>query len=378
MKNEATLEADVAIVGAGAAGCLLATLLGRRGLRVLLLERGKSPPSNGADFLKPRGFKVLDRHGLAEPLLGRGALRRNRIRYYHDGLPIIDHDYSEHTDLGHYLIVPYSTTMSVLLEAMGRLDTVQLRVESPVAELRLSGEHVDELILGGGQRVRAGIVVGADGARSIVRESMHLPDQPRQYDQEVYMMTLPLATSVAELNRLYISSRRWMVYMYPVTQSLMRISISLPSKDRAIFEGPASGLIESIRTFVTQSDDALASITDLSGFIRLPTASMNASRYFRGNVVLLGDAAHLAHPVTGQGMSLTFEDAEALSSSLSQYFEGRASLEHALHRYEEARRPENERTIAYGNTLLQSFDDKGYYLSHFDPVLHSSMPGSAR
>ena len=376
MTERAVGQADVAIVGAGAAGCLLAILLGRAGLRVVVLERGERPPFNGADFLKPSGLRVLGRHGLAGEIARRHALRRTRIRYYHDGAPIIDYDYARHTDVGHYLIVPYATTMGVLLETMAGIETVELRVQAGVAEVQRAGDRVETLVLDDGQRVRAAVVVGADGARSMVRAAMGLHEEPEPYDQDVYMGTFPAVPSAVELNRLYISSRRWMVYIYPATSTLFRIGVSLPATERAAIGGPPSGLLDRIRPFVSESDDALAALSELSelsAFTRMPTTYMNASRYFRGNMAVLGDAAHCAHPVTGQGMNLSFEDAEALSACLVAYFAGRVPLEAALDRYTRLRRPVNERIIAYGNTLLRSFESKDYYMSHFDILLHGSM-----
>src|SRR5688500_1964756 len=131
------VEADVAIVGAGAAGCLLAIVLGRAGRRVIVLERGRHSPIHGGDLLKPSGLKVISRFGLADDITQRDARRRTHIRYYHDGVLSIEHDYAQHTDLGYLLIVPYARTMAVLLGAMARLVSVELQVNAGVVATRV-------------------------------------------------------------------------------------------------------------------------------------------------------------------------------------------------------------------------------------------------
>jgi 2-polyprenyl-6-methoxyphenol hydroxylase-like FAD-dependent oxidoreductase len=372
------VEADVAIVGAGAAGCLLAIVLGRAGRRVIVLERGRNPPLHGGDFLKPSGLKVLSRLGLADDIAHRDALRRTHIHYYHDGVLSIDYDYAQHTDLGYFLIVPYARTMAVLLEAMARLPSIELQVNAGVVATRVVGDDIKELLLEDGRCIRADVVVGADGVRSSIRAAMGLPDQPEPCDQDIYIAAFPMVPSVWTVNRLYMNSRRWMVYLYPETRTSFRVGVSLPSAQGAIFAGPLDDFIDSIRPFVTASDDALAAISSLSGFVRVPTAHLNAARYVRGNAVVLGDAAHCAHPVTGQGLNMSLEDSETLGAVLNRYFDGHASRSQALSQYERLRHAINERIVSYSVDLLRSFQDRNYYLSHFDFALHGSVYPSHR
>ncbi|MGF6884719.1 2-polyprenyl-6-methoxyphenol hydroxylase-like FAD-dependent oxidoreductase [Nocardia sp. GAS34] len=99
------VDVDCVIVGAGIGGSLLSLLLGRQGQRVVVVEANPGVPTRGAEFLKPRGIRMLAEHGLLADLRGRGALSRSVIDYYHDGALILSYDFAEHTDLGHFLIV---------------------------------------------------------------------------------------------------------------------------------------------------------------------------------------------------------------------------------------------------------------------------------
>lgn len=79
-----TREADIVVVGAGIAGCMIALCLGLAGKNVLVLEQSSSVGFAGSDFLKPRGIEVLQKYNLVEELFKRGAYKRNTIRYYHN------------------------------------------------------------------------------------------------------------------------------------------------------------------------------------------------------------------------------------------------------------------------------------------------------
>ena len=64
-----TFETDVAIVGAGGGGAVLALVLAQRGIRSVVLERGSGPPTGlRGEILQPNGQQVLDRLGLLDKL----------------------------------------------------------------------------------------------------------------------------------------------------------------------------------------------------------------------------------------------------------------------------------------------------------------------
>ena len=63
------IETDVAIVGAGGGGAVLALMLAQQGVRSLVLERGSGPPQGlRGEILQPNGQRVLDRLGLLDKL----------------------------------------------------------------------------------------------------------------------------------------------------------------------------------------------------------------------------------------------------------------------------------------------------------------------
>lgn len=67
--GRAMIETDVAIVGAGGGGAVLALMLAQQGVRSLVLERAAGPPQGlRGEILQPNGQRVLDRLGLLDKL----------------------------------------------------------------------------------------------------------------------------------------------------------------------------------------------------------------------------------------------------------------------------------------------------------------------
>ena len=371
-----TIHADVAIVGAGATGCLLGLALGRAGLRVAILERSEHLPFNGGEFLKPSGLRVLRRYALEAPIL-KAALRRQHIRYFHDGEELFTYDYAEHTGIGYYLIAPHAEIMNAILGGIARLDSVDIHMGVGDATPRWEGEQVVAVDLERGGDVRAPVVIGADGKHSGVRRSMGMTEEPRPSELEVYMTSIPAVPSIAALNRLYLSSTEMAIYFYPVSRELARVGVSMPIADAGeVFpEGAgAEAMIERARAIVSESDDALAAMVPGQRFIRLPISEMHASRYVRGNVAILGDAAHCGHPITGQGMNQAFLDASVLADALIAWHRGELSSSEALARYETERRGENRRLFNYSIELAGCLGDRARFLECFDFRLHGWDP----
>ena len=366
-------QTDVVVVGAGIAGCVVALTLGLQGRKVLVVERAGEVGRVGPDFIKPRGVEILARLGVLGELYARGALQRSVIRYYHDRELIIDYDFSRHTRLGHYIIVPYEALLSVVLARLQALPEVELWFSADIRALTTDEDGRERVDMVDGRSATAAVVIGADGTSSAVRGHAGIVAVREPYQQLMYFATLPLVASVERCNRLYMSSARWAAYFYPVSAEQMRLSGVMPAAEREIFAGEASRLVAHLRSFVSESDDVLAAIHDTGAFALVPLARMHAGAYHRGNIVLIGNSAVEIHPMTGQGMSLAMEDADALGRRLHAYFAGQTDLERALAGYADERRAVHQDILDYGDRLHRSFPSRAAYLESFDPQAHGAM-----
>lgn len=190
MKQQAGPQVDVAIVGAGPVGLLLAGLLGAQGRRVVLTDRRLAPPAHSmAIGITPPSLHILARLGLHEELIRQGV----RVR-----------DCQIHGESGHLgcvsfrnipgphryvLSLPQSETMATLqrhVEAacptvfhqLGREITCVTQEEDGCA-LTFSGE--------GSPSLHAKYVVACDGSRSALRNAHQFRSRGRSYDVHFVM-----------------------------------------------------------------------------------------------------------------------------------------------------------------------------------------------
>ncbi|MFD5628916.1 FAD-dependent oxidoreductase [Streptomyces sp. NPDC127072] len=185
-------DIDCVIVGAGVGGALPALLLGRSGRRGVVVDARPGVSTRGADFLKPRGLRILAEHGLLDGLRGRGALRGDRIDFFHDGTPLLSFDFAEHTGLGHYLVVPYAETVGAILDACAELPNVDVRFGATVVGVEAEGPTVTEVTLGDGTRLAARTFVDSSGSASPLRETAGPKRDVVTYDHVLRMATVPV------------------------------------------------------------------------------------------------------------------------------------------------------------------------------------------
>ena len=167
----------VAIVGAGLAGCLLATLLARRGIEVTLFERREDPrvtgPERGRSInlaISARGLEALGQVGLREQALSRALPMHGRMVHGRTGQP----GFRPYSADGKHAInsISRAELNRALLEAAEQTTGVSARFAHRLRELDMATGRLTFETAGGEQRVPADIVLAADGAYSAARRAV--------------------------------------------------------------------------------------------------------------------------------------------------------------------------------------------------------------
>src|SRR5574340_1110625 len=193
--GRAMIETDVAIVGAGGGGAVLALMLAQRGIRSLVLERATGPPQGlRGEILQPNGQQVLDRLGLLDKLPAEAVRSVRRFNFCRaGGERLCTVDYGD-------LPAPYNRALVTLpnvahhaiLESLERQNPGGLWYDATFTGLRFDGARVvglqaerrGELV-----DISARLVVGADGAFSKVRDCLGIATQLHRYS-EGYLIAL--------------------------------------------------------------------------------------------------------------------------------------------------------------------------------------------
>ncbi|MFY1585847.1 FAD-dependent oxidoreductase [Micromonospora sp. WMMD734] len=339
-------DADVVVVGAGAGGLAAARALGARGLRVLVLDRQRTPASIAkGEILQPETVRILDGWGMLDALRATGACPVDQLAIRDpQGGPLLALDYG--TLPGRYrqiLCADYGDLRAVLADGLPA--SVEIRWGQRVTgPLRAADGRVTGVRVAGGdgeQEIRAALVVAADGMSSPLRKAVGIDVERREYPHGLVAFDVP-GVQVADEVSAYRTGRG-LCLVYPLPGGRCRVYVQVtPDEfrgrsaadladwcDRLLAEVPA------IRPLGT----ALRAHLDRRQL--LAVYRLRAARLTVPGLALLGEAAHAVHPMAAQGVNSSLTDAETLAATLTADG-GRpddAGVDRALRDYDAARRP---------------------------------------
>ena len=380
---------DVAIVGGGPVGAAQGALLLRAGLcragRVLLLERDVPsrtwpvpPAQDPADlrvFAISRASERILQHAGVWSALAEQARVISPYERMHvwpasvepRGAGSLRFDAAElaEPNLGH--IIGNGALQRAALAAFEAAGGV-LREES-LQQLNFLADAVE--LVTETQTVTTRLVIGADGARSLVRRMAELGIESQDYGQLAIVANLTCQSGH--------ENTAWQRFLGEGTLALLPLASgecslvwSLP---RSKAEGLLAGSIDEFNRAVTEASDRVIGDLRLASERRsFPLRRVNADRYTRERCALIGDAAHIIHPLAGQGVNLGLLDA----ASLAEVFEWAIARGEspgagiALRRYERWRKSENElmsfamdginRYLAFGGGAIGALAERGMSL----------------
>jgi len=335
---------DIAVVGAGTAGCAAALFLARAGHHVTLYERVLTPHPVGAGIvLQPTGLAVLKLLGLSAPVLAR-AERLDRLWCTTpSGRTVVDLSYEVISPEAFGLGVHRGVLFQTLFDACRTEPGIEVRLGISGDDLQHRSDGVSLL-----DRVTSRahgphqLAVVCNGARSSLRDDTAHHKTVRKYPWGALWAVVPDAEGRSQgVLRQVVNGTQRLIGLLPTgrgpsgTERLVSLFFSLKAEHLAAFR---SGDFEAWKLGVQRDLPESASVLEQ---LERPE-DLLFSEYHDvvmwpwnvGRVVYLGDAAHATSPQMGQGCNLALLDAWVLSQCLSQH----AEVHDALFAYSNARR----------------------------------------
>jgi 2-polyprenyl-6-methoxyphenol hydroxylase-like FAD-dependent oxidoreductase len=307
---------DVAIVGASISGCTLARLYGQAGLRVALLERHRSPETPKSlcgHFVLGGGHPVLERIGALERLREAGAAvgRLAVTTRYGTVWPSASHP-----------VPPYLSARRAVIDPLLR----ELAATTTGVEVML-GHTVTELLVDNGvvvgvgardtsgvvRRLRARLVVGADGNRSRVARLAGAAEQTFPNERTFAIGYFRRPPHLDDLARLWILDGHWTICA-PTDNGLQQVAVM--RHRRVLDETPTdhAGLAGAVVTLPGAPDLTAAEA------VGRPVLSLDYPLVLRDptpqqGLALVGDAAMTGDPVPAVGCTWALHSAAWLADA---------------------------------------------------------------
>jgi 2-octaprenylphenol hydroxylase len=339
---------DVIVAGGGSVGLTTACALGAQGITVAVVEPRPVMDARIAAGHNPRVFaitrasqQIFTALGVWDDILAGDAYPFREMRVWDaggDGAIHFDCADIGEPYLGH-MIEP-QVIQSALQQRAQALEPVTLFCPARLTDIDVTREPVTAT-LDDGSELSAGLVVGADGVHSPLRERLEIGTHTHDYRQGGLV-----ARVLTEHDHQATAWQRFLpggpLAFLPTADGWCSIVWTLPAET-------AQHMLTAEKPVFHEAlgeafDFRLGRIVDSEPREVFPLQRLHAEHYVREHVALAGDAAHAIHPLAGQGINLGLLDAAALAEVVltARQQQKRIGSLRVLRRYERWRRGDNQ------------------------------------
>lgn len=341
----ARIDHDVVMIGAGMVGSACASLLARAGLNVALVEAHQpqafdpqQPVGLRVSALSPGSVNILKEAGAWK------GIQSSRHCVYQT-MQVEDRDQAQMVfDAANYgldglgVIVENALTQWALWQQVSINPQIELFCPDKLQALENHDDHV-RVSLTSGQTLRARLAVAADGATSRARQLLGIGQQQWEYNQSGVVSVVR-----AEQSNPGVAWQRFLddgpLAFLPLKDGSSSIVWSVPTSRAAELKNLQGA--EFCEQLTEASGAWLGAVQSCGPRASFPLAMRLSESYFCERTVLLGDAAHVVHPLAGQGVNMGLQDAAALVEVLLQGEGNLDEVQSTLRRFERWRRSESE------------------------------------
>jgi flavin-dependent dehydrogenase len=323
-------EYDVIVTGARCAGSPTAMLLARKGYRVLVVDRASFPSDTlSTHLIHAPGVAALDRWGLLDQVVATGCPPVNTYSFNFGPFTIAGTP--RPSDGNSTAYAPRRTVLDKILvdaadhagaEVRERFTVDDILFEDgAVVGIRGHGEDGRPVV------ERARVVIGADGRNSHVAKAV----KPEQYNEKPMLQwsfyTYWSGFPVDGFETVIRPDRGWAAL--PTNDGLTLLVCGWPYSESKAYKADVEANYLKTLELVPEIAARVRAATRVERF-----AGGSVPNFFRKPYgpgwALVGDAGYNKDPITAQGISDAFRDAEMCSTALDESFSGRRTFDDAM------------------------------------------------
>jgi 2-octaprenylphenol hydroxylase len=361
---------DIVIVGAGMVGLTLASLLAQSehcdNLNITVIDAGKKPTFTRESDISLRVSAIASgsaglfaRLGVWDEIVKTRACPYQDMRVW-DAAGNVDGPETLHFDAAEFAVPQLGFIIENVLIQVALLNSlkasnVNVMFETPITSLNRIGERY-AVELAGGEKIRADLLIGADGAASFVRTSAGIGVKSWLYSQTAFVTHLQ-----PQKNHCHTA---WQRFLNTGPVGLLPLSDGRVSTVWSTTAGQAAAALkatdEQLQVMLTDAtDNVLGQLTPSGPRGSFPLKAQHADHYVLAGLALVGDAAHAVHPLAGQGANLGLADAETLATVIADALsanENPGDLP-VLRKYERARKGANKTMLHFIDGLNRLYSN---------------------
>ena len=340
---------DVTIIGGGCVGGTLACALAEAGLRVAVIEAREALDDWPADSVDLRVFAITRASERIFRSIGCwDAIERGGISPFRDmrvwdagGAGAIHFDCAELGEPTLGYIIEQRVIQSALNARMRSLPTLERLCPAELSDFEGLGDRV-RLSLTDGRVLESALLVGADGADSRVRGLAGIAIEARPYRQDAIVAVVTTESPHQETAWQRFLRSGPLAFL-PLRDGRSSIVWSTSPQQAAELVGLDEAMF--LDRLSEAFEHRLGRVVAVEQRTRFPLQRLHATRYVAERLALIGDAAHVIHPLAGQGVNLGLLDAATLAEVVLDTRRAGRDIGRLgnLRRYERWRRGDNQR-----------------------------------
>ncbi len=367
---------DAIVVGARCAGSPTAMLLARQGYKVLLLDKASFPSDIiSTHVIWPHGAEILDRWGLLDRVAATGC-PPIAVKMIFDVGPFALKGGVTDANGGRGGFCPRRIVLDKLLVDAAVDSGAELREQFTVDELLWDGDRVAGIRghgrSGASTDERGRVVIGADGAHSLVAKAVGAAEYDTLPAVATFYYTYYSGFEAEDVEQ-YVGTPHQGAACFPTNDGLTLIATVWPAERfkeiradveghvRKVHETTAPTVAERLRR--SKREEKWVGTAGVPNYFRKP---------YGPGWALVGDAGYQKDPITAQGITDAFNDAENLTEALDAGFSSRRALDEALAEYQ-LKRDERVRPLYYFTYQLAKLEPPPPEMQALFAALHGNQ-----